>query len=661
MGETYAGVKLYLDDEKSVLVSSLPIRSFSLDQRILDGFDSLQKKTYLVLPRNYLNCDFRGEIVDSEYRMDTILFRLLSLVRGLVQKGNTKIILVFDNLWVLKRFEKIVAQTELIIQEKEYTNTVPACSLINGTMLRFHRPNDKNERKTFILHGKSKHFPDNSVSINLVLSGEPLDGYNGYGAVYLKTKSQRYRSGFPRYYLPEKRLVEAIGSQKLVVLSAGTDSLPKTLVDSDYILLISEGFRIPKIKFVPKPTHALSNKMQELAASIGELLASSSEIRNPMDFFMAILISFYSKSDSPSSLQKRLILGATDNHTMRSKLEMACETARAYSIFSRLSLAIGDWHDITELAKQIEITGIEFEYYSELQNPMRGIIGRIFVDLFYAKAFEFYSSNAKDLFELSQSASKSKEEIEKFFHLDARFIQENTFSSSDEYDPEEPAGHIASDYSYKPGEKNILAHYFILKQGNKKYIFYCQIGGNAQVDLVDHKSAKKLSELRPGDVIKKDYWDYQSLKSSILTYVEEDGFEYKEILLQSVSLSDDFRTYLQRYAMDTPIRILDEEYGDMCAQPNVRGFLITWSSQTMRPIKSDMLRKVINNINVKYSKDFNFNSVDLSFGKLKEMRAKLDAEYNTNGDKLFSYYEVINGPVETNVEVEKLGKIYRIS
>lgn len=660
LGEKITEAISYLEEEKSISLSPSCIYNFQPDERLLEVSPELSKRTYVLFPQRYANLNLHDGSSDSEDAKDNFLLAALMLLRALVYRKTPGMMVVFDNASQLNRFERMSALVNVVVNGSR----LPICCFNDGRVFKTFRQGKAQSRKRYMTHSNvQKPYPENSIPIPLLLRQDlTTASLEGHTALYVKTRPQRFRSGFPRFSLIEDRITDAIGSERLIVIVPGMEGLPKRMDDGGYVVLTTEDFTATKIHFVNNGSHPLSAKLVDVEKWTRELFSEKSDHLNITDALMAILIASYDGNDEPTAFEERLVLGASETVTLRYKLKSICEYVRLCSTIRRPALLLKDWEDIARTARESEGGEIKIDFFKELEKPLRSIFGNIFIDVFYVYAFINRSHRASSFAELTTVASALKGEMADYLGLDYGYGFGDGNYPNEDYDPEESIAHLASDYDYGIEEKIIDAFHFILKEGGKRYIFYCRMGGDSQVKLAHSKTQKKLSELAVGDVIKKDYWDYYSLKSGIIGFIEMEDPKDKAEINNSMKYSDDFRELLRKYALEVSPNELANEYESMCAASNVRNFLMDWSFITMRPFKKEMLKKVVSNVNGKFGTGIDFNALDASFSKLKDMRKKIGRTDDGKPIKTnFTYYEVVSGPSKTRVEVEKLGKIFRIS
>ncbi len=669
MGERYRHIVLHSEENtdtaagaleknrrthsSSILVRPTWLVDFEADNRLLKGVSDLTRPAYILVSEKYATTNLKNEETSSKERFDSALLMGLILIRGVVLESLKDIVIVFDSLDVLKRFEELASSIEIYLEGQGRT---PICCFNDGTVFRVQRIGGAPTRTKYDVHQTSVPFPWHSLVVPLALINETdLRGCQNKTLLYIKTESQRYPSGFPKLKSREERIIEYAGHRKLVVLAIGIKTLPKRITPKGYALFAQTGFEMPKLRFILKKPHPLSKDLVEINTDLKTTFASLLSLNEKLNCAMAVLNAIsIEKSERYTDFNVH-ILRTSDNITVQTGLDNLCRRLNQVSRYEDKPLPkIKDWADMYLLLKDIEGKELTIEAYSEMKESANAIFGVLFADLIYSSELleaEKQAATLDEVFKISDEVAKRV--TNKIFVAD----DEPKITESTEFDPEEAVGYIALDYVPESGKTIVNAHQFILNRDSKRYTFYCQAESSSSIKLAEGKGTKPLSKLEIGDVIEKEYWEYQSLRASLLDYLNREGPEDSEILREYLSLSDSFRKDLERYALDTETEVLEAEFRELCSSSNLRAFLRAWVFETMHPTKQAMLTRVIKDINTAYHCEYTYEKLNKALSELKRKRNDLD----DGEDKKSAVYEVIAGPTSIQVEADKLGKIFRLS
>ena len=353
-------------------------------------------------------------------------------------------------------------------------------------------------------------------------------------------------------------------------------------------------------------------------------------------------------------INESMIIRMTDNLTLRARIKDLLQELTNYKVeLGALKPNLASWMDIYNLRKEMEKKDIKIQYAKPLEKSMVAVFEYLFSDIILLN----------ELFLLSKGISDNAVNFEDLKNKTKDLIKKKPMPRIEDskqpkdFDPEAPIGYIASEYNASDYKGPVEAHYFVLESKGEQYIFYCQLGKNSTVKVEGYSKRKSLDQLKEGDVIEKEYWNYPLLKTKIIEAVENGKIENSEILLKDIAESDSFRQFLEKYALSKSNSELDTKYADL-VDYDVKNFLRRWSIETMKPRKENLFIAVTDEINKLYNCNFDAISLLQKLQKIKNCKKLVyaeDNEENTIG------YKIVEGPIKIIIEAEKLGRIYRLS
>lgn len=609
------------------------------------------QNSYFLLPYKYGNLDLSNSN-KTENKIDSILIFLIVFVKKLVD-NNLSTSIIFDSALDMKRLQSIARSTQFSEVNNGFMSTSPFVNF------RFSRKNET-PYTTYEFRNRRVNYPLNVKTIELLLQTDDINLQKPDLIIYVKRKNQFFRSGFPKFSSPEYRIDN--NKQKsvpILTIITNTIALTRYLTDTNFTYLHTNDYKSRALNLREKTWEGYYN-FEETNKKIRDIFNEITEIFGKLYFCAGILFTLYGSTElQRNQINDSLIIRMSENLTLRGRIKDVFEELSAYSLeFGSLEPKITSWQDIYKLRQQMEYETPEMTYPKQLQNSLELIIKYLFSDvLTYNK-----------LFSVSKGMSNNKINIDEIRERTNNILKEVSISEEPlekikkDFDPEAALGYLGSEYN-APDDKKLdnkelfSAHYFVLEAINEKYIFYCQLGKNSTVKISGSIKKKSLDELKIGDVIEKKYWNYQLLKLKIMELIDDGKVDEGDALIKLIEESDLYRQFLEKYAFQVSNYGLSVKF-EQFTHSNVRNLLRNWSIETMCPRKKDMFIAVANQVNYWFDTNFDGAIILEKFAKIK--RYKRLAATKEDIDATIGY-KIIEGPIKVTVEVEKLGRIYRLS
>ncbi len=606
---------------------------------------------YILLPEKYQNLDLFNISSEEVFNNENSLLFLIILVKRLID-SNIISRIVLDSAEDIEKLQEM-SRVIQFVEKDEYGNTTTG----PFSNIRIVRSNDYGYKTYYSIY-KGKRVPYSPFAKNIIVSaqGEGLPSEPPFDVIiYLKRNEQFYKSGFPKFVSPEYR-INQIKEIKcpLVVIVTTTLSIPRDVSDLNILCVSAKSYTKREIKFEPVSWDSYFS-FNITNDKILKLLDDFDSGLGKLYFCAGILFILY--DDSPlhiNQINESVIIRMTDNLTLRNRVRDLFQELTNYKAeLGILKPNIASWADIYTLRKEIEKSNIKIQYAKPLEKSMVAVFGYLFSDIILLnKLFTLSKGISNSIINFEDLDSKTKDIINK----EPTHKIESGKQHKD-FDPEAPIGYIASEYKTSEVKGPVEAHYFVLESKGEKYIFYCQLGKNSTVKVEGSSKRKSLDQLKEGDVIEKKYWNYPLLKTKIIEAIETGKIESSETLLKDIAESDSFREFIEKYALSKSNSELDAKYAYL-VDYSVKNFLRRWSIETMRPRKEDLFVAVTHEINKLYNCNFDADSLLKKLQKIKNCKKLVDTD-NHDGDTIG--YKIAKGPIKIRIEVEKLGRIYRLS
>lgn len=605
---------------------------------------------YVLLPNKYENLDFYNKQNNVSGNDNTLLF-LIILVKHLTDSNITPRI-ILDSVEDINKLQEI-ARAVQFVEKDEYGNT----STYPMSDIRFVRNNELGHKTYFnIYKGRRIAYSPYAKEILVSTNSEDISSENIFDMlIYLKRNEQFYKSGFPRFVSPEYKINQTKNNRcPLVVIITNTLSIPRHLLGLNAICVPVKQYIKRKIIFEPvmwegyfsfkSVNDKILNLLNDFEAGIGKL-------------YLCAGILFVLHGDSTAyndQINESLVIRMTDNLTFRVRVKDLFQELTDYKKeLGKLNPAISSWADILSLRREMEKDPVKVQFVKPLEKSMMAVYEYLFSDIITLnKLFAYLEGISDDDVDFEVLKTRTYEIIKKETPQEVEIEKMVT-----DFDPEVPVGYITSEYKTSEKGGPVAAHYFILASGGAKYIFYCQIGKNSKVKISGSSQKRSLDQLKEGDVIEKRYWNYTLLRAKILDAIDKGEIGNSESLLKYIEESDSFRHLLEKYALSESNYELDKRYSDL-VDYSVKNFLRRWSIETMRPSKVDLFIAVTQDINKTYNCNFEPLQLLQKLQKIKNLK-KAVSTYEDKEDTIS--YKIVEGPVKITIEVEKLGRIYRLS
>ncbi len=606
---------------------------------------------YILLPVKFRDLNLLNAAYNTPSSSDSALLFLAILVKRLVD-NNVSPLIVLDSVDDISQLQEI-SRTIQYVEKDEYggTSTGPFSDI------RFVRSNDLGY-KTFYTIYKQKRvsYSEYTKDILVSLQGEDVDLKQTYDVIiYLKKNEQFYASGFPRLIAPEYRIYQDKKNNcPLVTVITDTLSIPRQVSKSEILYISTKTYIKRKLDFEAVNWESYFT-FENTNKKIMEILNDLTYELGKLYFCAAILFILYNEvSTYNDQINESLILRITDNLSLRVRIKDLFQELTEYKAeLGTLKPNITSWLDIYIIRKNMERQNIKIQFAKPLEKSMVSIFEYLFLDII----------TLNKLFALSKGISDSKIDFEDLRNKTNILIKKSALPKlqdekpQKEFDPEAPIGYIASEYKTSENKGPVEGHYFILEAKDEKYIFYCQLGKSSTVKVLGSNQKKSLDQLKVGDVIEKKYWNYQLLKSKIFESINKGKIEESEDLIHDIEESDSFRLFLEKYALSKSNSELNSYYAEL-VNYGVKNLLRTWSIDTMCPTKKDLFRVVTGEINNLYNLNLDADILLKKFRQIKSYRKRVRTEEDTEETV---GYKIVEGPIKITVEVEKLGRIYRLS
>lgn len=606
-------------------------------------------RLYLLLPKRFDGLNLQGDESDGPDRFDCGLLTVMILVRTLVRQGRTPKVL-FDWKGDLLRFQHLSTH---LLEIGEYGRT--PITTIDTTFPRYMRFCRNNTGPlTFCDLKPRSHYPlDSTTDLQIGLIRESNGSERPDLIVYFKRRSQFYESGFPRIKSAEYDIETThFGEEKtpLVIVTAQSVCIPRNIAYFNPICLALGERNEEKIKFKPVST-PYSAMLSGKNARIGKIYSNLPTIRNTLHFSELLLRTIYDSHsfveyDIDNAELSRVSESVAVREQARSLLK---ELADRVAINKPLNPRISGWKDIEKVRYAMQDMPISIEYYPELEPSLRQAVEVVFCDVLTVNKLLKLSKECQSYDELmtrTTSLLKSQVKLSTEEH------------EQDSFDPEEPVGYVAGSRREDDGLKVCDAWYFVLENEGKTFVFYCDIAQPAKLRISGKSEKKQLRDLKIGDVIEKNYWNYRTLRTRILQYLEENELDDAEKVIEDLEISDKFREHMEKLAGDHTRSELNSRIVER--DVNVKHVLHVWANETMCPnrLSFSLFTQIVQQLDCEYSLQFDPKEMYSRLRRIKKLRMQF-AERSELDRK--TYYKIIEGPIKTQASVERLGKIYQLS
>ncbi len=640
-------------DSESLNLFDAPLKRYPF---CLDEFDQIRKnfatliacpaRVYFLSSGNIRNTNLANKSSFSKDHNDAIHLIILRLCRQL-SDFKLRPIIIFDNISDLIRFQKVSVTTVLVNNAGSYPI---AQNPINSDFFQFFRKKHIYKRYDFM--NVSHLFPENSKKIPLFLSTDKLFDAEFQTVIYFKNTPQFFGSGFPKIKSNEAAIESRLSKKvPFFVFISDSTSIP-FFGSSSTVKFMPLGIYEPETldfkpiensfaaEFFMQKNNEIIDVFNQLESNLGKL------------YFSILLLTVIYNSKSSDVFDDSQVRKITENITLRNKIRDLSESLHSMCSFLELSPKISSWRDIYELRKQMKKEKMIIKYIPQLHESMKLIFQLIFHDaIIFHNVFKNYERNG-DFETFTGKLNSLLSELNK-----TKIIQSSDYSDDDVFDPESSVGYIASDYAdSKNYKEKVEADYFVLQNGSRKFIYYCNMGKYSKVTVEGASTKKYLYELKPGDVIEKKYWNYETLKTRIKQFLAENLHE--DPINEWLDESDLFRSKLVAYALSNSNPDLQTQFGGLCKTHNMKSVFMCWAIETMCPNEEksyELFAKVIEVLKTTYSiTNLDPKTLYQKMKKIKQMR-----RYFKEDKERKERYTVIQGPIKTHVEVEKLGRLYR--
>ncbi len=610
------------------------------------------KNTYILLPYRYGNLDLSNS-TNTANKDDSVLIFLMVLVKKLVDNNLTASI-IFDSALDMRRLQRI-ARTAQFSETNDF-GFMTTSPFVN---FRFSRRNET-PYATYELRGKMVHYPTTIKNVALLLQNDDINSEKSDLIIYVKKKDQFFRSGFPRFSSPEYK-INGIKNPVTPILTiiTNTTSLTRYLSETDFTYLHAKSYKPKSLNFREKLWEGYFN-FKETDKKIIDIFNEINDVFGKLYFCAGLLFTLYGSTElQRNQINDSFIIRMTENLTLRGRIKDVFEELSSYvTELGSLTPKITSWSDIYAMRQQIEYEAPELTYPKQLEGSLELIIKYLFSDvLTYNKLFLLSKSISDDRIDFKEISEKTNAIVKEL-----SLPKEPLEKVEKDFDPEAALGYLGSEYNV-PGDKKLdkkdllEAYYFVLEASNEKYIFYCQLGKSSTVRVSGSSKKKSLDELRVGDIIEKKYWNYQLLKLKIMELIDNGKIEDTSSLIKNIEESDLYRQFLEKYAFSISNYGLSVKY-EIFTHSNVRNLLLSWSLDRMCPRKKAMFIAVADQINYWFDTKFDGAIILEKFGKIKSYKRMAATKEDINAT---IGYKIVEGPIKVTVEVEKLGRIYRLS
>jgi len=630
----------WMDTESPNVVCPSVFSELNYDRNLINILTTHKGVTYLLCPFKYHSMNFQNEKSYMKDRNDSSLLSLLLLIKKIFSENRVPII-IFDRLKCLIRFQQI--SSKIVYEE------LPICFVKEKNQcLKFER-DDKGPKKMLNYKGHRSDFPPfpTSKKIKLFLVSDEVDAVNENNMlIYFKTETQFYESGYPRLFSSEYKIKEKVNDSKipLIVFTDNSMSLPRIelSIKLDPIYLPVGQYNLEKLVFTSINESNYSGLLEDMNKEVIEIFSKLTNITERLYFSEYLLTVIYNLNHFiESDLDESVISRMSENVSLQN--QMADFFGRLVRLLSRCNKPepkITGWKDILELRKKIRQTNQEIKYLKELETSMQEVFNVLFRDVIsFNKLFTAYNGSTDYI-----SLKKTTEQILRKIETPVKVMVDET-----DFDPETAVGYIAKGQGEHVLQGIVTAKVFNMESEGKKFVFYC---------AKDGKIAKTLS---PGETLTRNYWNYQSLKTRLLNYLEEfDTKENEEEIRKYLEDIDEFHQYLDKYVYDSTGEDFKSDFQDERSTGALKLLFRNWANETMQPAPANfsLFLKAAKKINTYYEKNFDGTSIYTKMRKIKAMRKDFSDE-TEKANKI--YYKILGPPIDMKVGAEKIGRIYRIS
>lgn len=611
-----------------------------LHPRILDELenfsDLIQISTeknlisYILLPSDYNSLNLKNVQTEGFDRKDSAFLTLLELIRELVVKNSIPVV-VFDRLYFLSRFQYFSTKLE--------KDCLPICLVGKKEIfIRFLR-HDSGPQKYWC--DKERQYPKGCLKIRLFIANDEFKlTENEKVIVYFKTEKQVYESGYPKiknseYQFYEKQ--ETTSKKTIIVLVSDITCIPRPRINCDSIYLSVGKYTEEKLVFEAVAENKYSEFLSELNSDCCKILSKITTLRGRFYFSEYFVKIVYNLEDTATvPLEEARLFRMTENRTLQIDIgDFFNKMENILKKCHKLSPKISGWKDIQQIKDSLKKNPKTIQYFKELEPSLIEIFRILFGDVIaFNKLFKLYQQNMH----CDEFQAQTKKVIKEL--LGSPLFD----SEADDFDPETAVGYISAAQGNTFGTGTVQVQRFSLGTNGEKYILYCSPNS-------------KFANKKIGDIIEKKYWNYYTLKKRIIQYLNETETEDNN-LFNSIKLADQFHNDLEIFVFDSS----SKDYKNLFPDEDIiriRTIFRNWANDTMQPRKKNykLLKQVTTEINQRLGKEFDPREVYTCMGKIKSMRKffKIGAEIQK------IRYKILEGPITTIVEAEKVGRIYRIS